>query len=438
MASLLPIASYNLELKPFSPQPCQNENFPVTVRITLASIDPEAVDDKKEPSTLRILKQADIFAGEDDDDDDDDDDEEDAEIKEEKVDEDDDGDEDDDDEDDDEDDEDDEDDFEDDEAVEEHIICTLSPQTQYQQTLDVTILPDEKVFFVVTGSYTVHLTGNYINHPDDEDADDYVYGTDDEDDYDSDEYDLTPDEDEIIDDIEYDLDELDNVEDIEGKIEELVEEDNKKRQADDEAVDVKDTKKAKKDSKKEKSVKFNKDLEQGPTGPAAEKKESKKEEKKEDKKEKKAKETKKETKKEEKKEEKKEVKKEEKKEVKKEVKKEEKKKPAVKTLPGGVIIEDKTFGTGPVCKKGQKVGVRYIGKLKNGKVFDKNTSGKPFHFGLGKGEVIKGWDVGVAGMAVGGERRIVIPAPMAYGSTKLPGIPANSELTFDVKLLSIK
>lgn len=428
MASLLPIASYNLELKPFSPQPCQNENFPVTVRITLASIDPEAVDDKKEPSTLRILKQADIFAGEEDDECDDencdgshdDDEEEDAEIKEEKDDE----------HDDEDDDEDDEDDFEDDEAVEEHIICTLSPQTQYQQTLDVTILPDEKVFFVVTGSYTVHLTGNYINHPDDEDADDYVYGTDDEDDYDSDEYDLTPDEDEIIDDIEYDLDELDNVEDIEGKIEELVEEDNKKRQADDEAADVKDTKKAKKDSKKEKSVKFNKDLEQGPTGPAAEKKETKKDEKKEDKKqdkkEKKVKETKKETKKE------------EKKEVKKEVKKEEKKKPAVKTLPGGVIIEDKTFGTGPVCKKGQKVGVRYIGKLKNGKVFDKNTSGKPFHFGLGKGEVIKGWDVGVAGMAVGGERRIVIPAPMAYGSTKLPGIPANSELTFDVKLLSIK
>lgn len=52
--------------------------------------------------------------------------------------------------------------------------------------------------------------------------------------------------------------------------------------------------------------------------------------------------------------------------------------------------------------------------------------------------MIKGWDVGVAGMAVGGERRIVIPAPMAYGSSKLPGIPANSELTFDVKLLSIK
>ena len=82
--------------------------------------------------------------------------------------------------------------------------------------------------------------------------------------------------------------------------------------------------------------------------------------------------------------------------------------------------------------------MRYIGKLKNGKVFDKNTSGKPFTFKLGQGEVIKGWDIGVAGMAVGGERRIVIPAPYAYGKQALPGIPANSELTFDVKLVSMK
>ncbi|KAG0691095.1 peptidylprolyl isomerase fpr4 [Pichia californica] len=430
MSSLLPLASFNLKLTPFSPQPCQTDDFPITVRLTLASIDPEATDDKNEPSTLRILKKTAIFADGDDDDDDEDEDEdeddhdtdeedveeedEEAEKEEKKskeVEE---------DEDDDSEDEDDED--EDDEGVEEHIICTLSPTTQFQQSLDLTILPDEEVFFVVTGSYTVHLTGNYVDHPNDEDEDDYVYGTDEEDDYDDDEYDLTPDEDEIIDEIEYDLDELDKIEDIEGKIEELVEEDeknSKKRQAEEE--EESESKKAKKDkkAKKEKTVKFNKELEQGPTGPAAEKEAPKA------------------AKKEQKKDEKKDEKKVEKKVEKKEQKKEQKK-PAVKTLPGGVIIEDKTVGTGPVCKKGQKVGVRYIGKLKNGKVFDKNTSGKPFHFGLGKGEVIKGWDVGVAGMAVGGERRVVIPAPMAYGSQKLPGIPANSELTFDVKLLSIK
>ena len=52
--------------------------------------------------------------------------------------------------------------------------------------------------------------------------------------------------------------------------------------------------------------------------------------------------------------------------------------------------------------------------------------------------MIRGWDIGVAGMAVGGERRIVVPANLAYGSKKLPEIPANSELTFDLKLLEIK
>ena len=67
-----------------------------------------------------------------------------------------------------------------------------------------------------------------------------------------------------------------------------------------------------------------------------------------------------------------------------------------------------------------------------------NKKGKPFTFTLGKGEVIKGWDVGVEGMAPGGERRLTVPARMAYGSRKVGDIPANSTLTFDVKLLEIK
>jgi FK506-binding nuclear protein len=66
-----------------------------------------------------------------------------------------------------------------------------------------------------------------------------------------------------------------------------------------------------------------------------------------------------------------------------------------------------------------------------------NKSGKPFSFKLGAGEVIKGWDIGVAGMTVGGERRITIPAKLAYGNKKLPGIPANSELIFDIKMMSV-
>lgn len=90
--------------------------------------------------------------------------------------------------------------------------------------------------------------------------------------------------------------------------------------------------------------------------------------------------------------------------------------------------------------------MRYVGKLMNGSIFDSNTKGKPFSFRLGKGEVIKGrssaltsgWDQGVKGMQVGGERRLVCPPALAYGRTKLPGIPANSTLIFDVKLLEIK
>lgn len=119
----------------------------------------------------------------------------------------------------------------------------------------------------------------------------------------------------------------------------------------------------------------------------------------------------------------------------------------------GVTVDERKAGSGKVAKAGDKIGMRYIGKLKDGKVFDceypeppisaaltssqANTKGEPFKFQLGKGAVIKGWDVGAAGMAVGGERRIVVPAKMAYANQKLPGIPPNSELTFDLKLISI-
>ena len=99
----------------------------------------------------------------------------------------------------------------------------------------------------------------------------------------------------------------------------------------------------------------------------------------------------------------------------------------------GVTIEDKKIGTGPAAKGGNRLGMRYIGKLSSGKRFDANVKGKAFTFRLGKGEVIKGWDVGLVGMQAGGERRIVVPPGLAYGSKALPGIPPNSTLTFDGK-----
>lgn len=125
------------------------------------------------------------------------------------------------------------------------------------------------------------------------------------------------------------------------------------------------------------------------------------------------------------------------------------------TLPSGVVIEDVKAGNGAAAKSGQRVQMRYIGRLQSGKIFDQNTKGEPFAFKLGKGEVIKGWDVGIAGMQVGGERRLTIPAAMAYvrdfalslwcrliarkqGKQSIAGIPANSTLIFEVKLLAVK
>ena len=100
-------------------------------------------------------------------------------------------------------------------------------------------------------------------------------------------------------------------------------------------------------------------------------------------------------------------------------------------------MDDKRLGSGAVAKNGDRVDMRYIGKLKDGKVFDSNKKGKPFTFKLGSGEVIKGWEIGVQGMQAGGERRITLPPHLGYGSKKLPDIPANSTLVFDVKVVDI-
>ena len=101
-------------------------------------------------------------------------------------------------------------------------------------------------------------------------------------------------------------------------------------------------------------------------------------------------------------------------------------------MPNGLVIEDVKIGNGDVAKSGKRIGMRYIGKLTNGKVFDKNVSGRPFNFLLGRGEVIKGWDIGVAGMKVGGERKLTIPAPLAYGKAGAPpDIPRNATLVFE-------
>ncbi|NUQ76883.1 MAG: FKBP-type peptidyl-prolyl cis-trans isomerase [Polyangiaceae bacterium] len=102
-------------------------------------------------------------------------------------------------------------------------------------------------------------------------------------------------------------------------------------------------------------------------------------------------------------------------------------------------IEDLQVGSGAEAKPGQLVSVHYTGTLTSGKKFDSSKDrGKPFQFPLGAGRVIKGWDQGVAGMKVGGVRKLTIPPHLAYGDRGVPGaIPGGATLVFEVELLGI-
>jgi FKBP-type peptidyl-prolyl cis-trans isomerase len=102
-------------------------------------------------------------------------------------------------------------------------------------------------------------------------------------------------------------------------------------------------------------------------------------------------------------------------------------------------IEDLQVGTGAEAKTGDNVSVHYRGTLTNGKQFDASYDrNEPFQFRLGAGNVIKGWDQGVAGMKVGGKRRLTIPPALGYGATGAGGvIPPNATLMFDVELLKV-
>ncbi|XP_063981398.1 46 kDa FK506-binding nuclear protein-like [Diachasmimorpha longicaudata] len=112
--------------------------------------------------------------------------------------------------------------------------------------------------------------------------------------------------------------------------------------------------------------------------------------------------------------------------------------PKKKTVSGGVQIEELKLGEGAPAKPGRFVSVYYIGRLSNGKKFDATMQGEGFKFRLGKGEVIRGWDVGLQGMKAGGKRRLTIPPHMAYGVKGCPpSIPGNSELVFDVELKKV-
>ncbi|HZH99283.1 MAG TPA: FKBP-type peptidyl-prolyl cis-trans isomerase [Fimbriimonadaceae bacterium] len=104
-----------------------------------------------------------------------------------------------------------------------------------------------------------------------------------------------------------------------------------------------------------------------------------------------------------------------------------------------LLVEDLVIGEGEEATPGKNVSVHYTGTLEDGTQFDSSVNRGPFDFPLGAGRVIKGWDQGVAGMRVGGKRRLTIPPDLGYGARGAGGvIPPNATLFFEVELLGVR
>ena len=110
------------------------------------------------------------------------------------------------------------------------------------------------------------------------------------------------------------------------------------------------------------------------------------------------------------------------------------------TTKSGLQYLDMEEGQGAVAVAGRTVTVHYTGTLRGGKKFDSSLDrDEPFTFELGAGRVIKGWDEGVAGMRIGGKRKLIIPPELGYGSRGAGGvIPPNATLVFEVELVAIR
>jgi FKBP-type peptidyl-prolyl cis-trans isomerase len=115
--------------------------------------------------------------------------------------------------------------------------------------------------------------------------------------------------------------------------------------------------------------------------------------------------------------------------------------PAFYKTPNGVYYQDVTTGTGQVAIENRTAVVHYTGWLPNGTKFDasRDHGSEPFKFTIGAGQVIRGWEEGVAGMKVGGKRKLVIPAVMAYGNEQMGNvIPPKATLVFEVELVGVE
>lgn len=106
--------------------------------------------------------------------------------------------------------------------------------------------------------------------------------------------------------------------------------------------------------------------------------------------------------------------------------------------PSGLYIQDFATGTGPVATRGKTVVVRYKGFLPDGTLFDGGPDGSEITFTLGSNRTIKAWEEGLLGMRVGGQRRLIVPPHLGYGSQGAGPIPPNSVLVFDVQLIALQ
>jgi FKBP-type peptidyl-prolyl cis-trans isomerase len=104
----------------------------------------------------------------------------------------------------------------------------------------------------------------------------------------------------------------------------------------------------------------------------------------------------------------------------------------------GVQIEELQVGQGPLATRGKVVRVDYAGFLPDGTRFDSTTGRAPLQFQLGEGTVLKGWDLGVEGMRVGGRRKLTVPPHLAFGERAVGPIRPNSTLVFDVQLVAVR
>lgn len=106
---------------------------------------------------------------------------------------------------------------------------------------------------------------------------------------------------------------------------------------------------------------------------------------------------------------------------------------------GGLYYKDLVVGQGAVVGLGQFASVRYAGYFTSGVSFDSTKAGDPLlEFQVGRGQVIEGWDIGAIGMRVGGQRQLIIPPSLGYGSSDYRGIPGNSILVFKVTMVSVR